>query len=183
MNDRLVDCCFSVWGASSTFPVSKHHGQVVIFDENKFSMLLPALSKVMRLNDALFSRKVTWLIVVPPFLALSSCFRDRVEEHRDVRIFFIEELKRYSISTSLLESDLLLVDCFYQSVPYLGYWLVGNSPKPGDIFIRRYDPDKVPFLFSVYVFKNYSVCRTNGEYQVLNKNRNLEFSPWSWDRE
>ena len=139
---NTVDCCFSIWEASSAFPVLNHHGQFVVFDENTIFMMFSAISKIMCLTSALTSRKVTWLIIVPQDLVLSRCFRDRVEEHRDAKIFFIEEPNRYSISTLLSESDISLVDCFYQLVPYLWYWLISNSLKPGEVFIRRYDPDK-----------------------------------------
>ena len=134
---NTVDCCFSICEASSAFPVLNHHGQFVVFDENTIFMMFSALSKIMCLTSALTSRKVTWLIVVPQDLVLSRCFRDRVEEYRDAKIFFIEEPNRYSISTLLSESDISLVDCFYQLVPYLWYWLISNSLKPGEVFIRR----------------------------------------------
>ena len=97
----------------------------------------------MRHHRKLFLRRTTWLIVVPQSPDLSRCSRDRIEEHRDIKIFFNEEPKRYLIGTLLSEPDISLFDCFCQSVPYLGYWLLGNNVKPGDVFAQRYDPDKI----------------------------------------
>ena len=93
----------------------------------------------------------------------SRCFRVKVEEHRDVRIFFNEEPKRHSISTSFTESDKSLVDCFCHSVPYLGYWLVGNCFKPGEVFIRRYDPGKY-FVMAICLL--FVLLYTNWSYDI-----------------
>ena len=122
-------------------------------------------------------RTVTWLIVMFVCLDMSRCFRDRVEEHRDIRIFFHKELKHYSISTSFLEFDLSCVDCFCLSVPYLGYWLAGNCLKPGEAFIKRYDPGKYFVLPFYLLFVGlYTFCPYDISYILLgDSSRWMEF--------
>ena len=39
---------------------------------------------------------------------------------------------------------------FCQSVPYLGYWLAGNCLKPGNAFIKQYNPGKY-FVLPLYL--------------------------------
>ena len=123
----------------------------VVFNGNQQSQPCQMLKALLEVTFLL--RTVTWLIVMFVCLDMSRCFRNRVEEHRDVRIFFNKELKRYSISTSFLEFDLSRVDCFCHSVPYLGYWLVGNCFKPGDILSGNMILENILlWLFVCYLF-------------------------------
>ena len=69
---------------------------------------------------------------------------------------------------SFSEFDLSRVDCFCQSVPYLGYWLAGNCLKPSDAFIKQYDPRKYfVMLFYLLFVGLYMVCPYNILYILL----------------